>query len=155
MKQAIDLLAIYIFLKRLVTPFDQTKAYQLGLIDENGKRLKKAETKEEKNAMTYFDRLIFNLKRLLATIPGGKSQIATFAAALLLLREEDERLNEDEQYLKEELYYEFINMDINMFEEVAANATGAAVPGTGDNQAHWVDRKRKKKRDISVLRRKS
>ena len=63
MSQAVDIFLVYQFIKRLATPFNETKAFKLGLIDEKGKRLKKASSKDEKNAMTYFDRLIFNLKR--------------------------------------------------------------------------------------------
>ena len=62
MGQVVDLFLVYQFIKRLSTPFEETKAYELGLIDEKGKRLKKASTRDEKNAMTYYDRLIFNLK---------------------------------------------------------------------------------------------
>ena len=62
MSQVVDLYLVYEFVKRLATPFNETKAFELGLIDEKGKKLKKASSKEEKNAMTYYDRLIFNLK---------------------------------------------------------------------------------------------
>ena len=61
MSQVVDLYMVYQFVKRLATPFKETKAFELGLIDEKGKRLKKASTRDEKNAMTYYDRLIFNL----------------------------------------------------------------------------------------------
>ena len=64
----VDLFIVYQFIKRLSTPFDETDAFRLGLIDEKGKRLKKASSKDEKNAMTYFDRMIFNMKRLLFKI---------------------------------------------------------------------------------------
>lgn len=130
----VDIYLIYEFLRRLVTPFDQTQAYKLGLIDADGKRLKKAETQAERNAMGYYDRLVFNLKRLLATVPGGKSRIASFAAALLLLREKDERFD-DLDYLKEELEYEISNLDPETYnylcEEVAANAVGSGAGVAG------------------------
>ena len=60
MSQVVDLYMVYQFVKRLATPFKETKAFELGLIDEKGKRLKKASSKDEKNAMNYYDRLIFN-----------------------------------------------------------------------------------------------
>ncbi len=81
---------VYQFLKKLVTPFDKTKAFALGIIDEKGKLLKKKrdlETQEEKDSYTLSDRLIWNLKRLLGKIPGGKSRIASYAAALWLIKE--------------------------------------------------------------------
>ena len=84
-----DLIYTYRFLKLLVTPFKETKAYELGLIDEDGKRIKsqRRDTPERKSAFTLFHRLVFNIKRLLEKVPGGKSRIASYAAALFLLRE--------------------------------------------------------------------
>ena len=57
MSQVVDLYMVYEFVKRLSTPFNETKAFKLGLIDDKGKRLKKASSRDEKNAMTYYDRL--------------------------------------------------------------------------------------------------
>ena len=49
MANVADTYMIYQVLKRLTTPFEETKAFELGLIDKNGKLLKKAKTSEEKN----------------------------------------------------------------------------------------------------------
>lgn len=77
-----DLIYTIRFLKLLTTSFEKTKAFELGLIDKKGKRLKKAEKPEEKNVYTAFHRLVYNIKRL---IPGGK--LGSFATALFMLRE--------------------------------------------------------------------
>jgi hypothetical protein len=83
-----DSIYTYRFLKLLVTPFEKTKAYELGIVDENGKRTdKQITTSEERDAFNLFHRLTFNLKRLLGAFPGGKSRIASYVAALALLRE--------------------------------------------------------------------
>jgi len=85
-----DIYMIYQFIKKLVTPFTEMPAYKLGIIDSQGKFLKKKadlKTPAEIQALTYFDILIINLKRLIAKVPGGKSQIANYAAALLLTRQ--------------------------------------------------------------------
>ena len=42
MGRAIDLLITYRVIKMLVTPFENTEAYKLGIIDKNGKVLRKA-----------------------------------------------------------------------------------------------------------------
>ena len=42
MGRAIDLLITYRVIKMLVTPFEKTEAYKLGIIDKNGKVLRKA-----------------------------------------------------------------------------------------------------------------
>lgn len=83
LKRAGDLVYTIRFLKLLVTNFEDTEAYKLGLIDEKGKRLKKSETSAEKNAYTPFHRLVFNIKKL---IPMGK--IGSYASALYLIKEQ-------------------------------------------------------------------
>jgi hypothetical protein len=75
------------FLRLLTTKFEDTEAFKLGLIDNNGKKLRKPETSEEKSAYNYFHRLVFNLKKLLAKVPGGSSKFASYASALFLIKE--------------------------------------------------------------------
>lgn len=76
------------FVRLLTTPFNETEAYKLGIIDEKGKRTSKALTSgEEKSAYTVFHRLVFNIKKLLERVPGGKSKMASYAAAFFLLKE--------------------------------------------------------------------
>ena len=69
MSRVIDAVIAYRVLKLLVTPFNRTKAFELGIIDEKGKVLKKSkEIKDpkERNAYTLLIRFVFNLKKLLA-----------------------------------------------------------------------------------------
>lgn len=90
MGQLIDNLIAFRILYLLVKPFEKSDAYRLGIIDKNGKLLRKAEelkTSEEKDAYNYLTRLIFNLKRLLAKLPGGSSMLASFVAAYFLIKE--------------------------------------------------------------------
>jgi len=85
-----DLFYAFRFLKLLVTPFEKTKAFELGIIDKDGVVLKKGaerSTPEEKSAYTVFYILVFNLKRIMAKAPGGKSVIARYGAALFLIKE--------------------------------------------------------------------
>jgi len=89
---AVDAFLAYQFLKRLTTPFRDTQAYSLGIIDATGRKIRDPKTSVEMDSYRYFDRIVFNLKKLIEKIPGGKSKIATYAAALLLLREEDSRM---------------------------------------------------------------
>ena len=139
MAGAIDIFVIYKIIKALILPFDETEAFKLGLIDKDGKRLKKAKTKEEKKAMTYFDRFIFNLKRLLHKA-GLKSRFSNMAAAFFLLRESesyetgtfnynDEQIIEEIKKIMEELKMKS-NKTLEQLEEEIANATGSAVAGT-------------------------
>jgi len=88
-QRAGDLIYTFRFLTLLVTPFEKTKAFELGIIDEEGKRIKsvKLDDREKKSAYTPFHRLVFNVKKLLAKAPGGKSSVASYAAALYLIKE--------------------------------------------------------------------
>lgn len=86
----VDLFLVYQFIRRLATPFKEWEAYKLGIIDENGKILKKRKdllTVKERQAFGVFDLMILNLKKLLAKVPGGSSRLASYAAALYLIRE--------------------------------------------------------------------
>ena len=91
------------FLRLLTTSFDDTTAFRLGIIDEKGKKLKKPQTSEEKSAYNTFHRLVFSLKKLLAKVPGGSSKIASYAAALLLLKEHDQLSDETIEKLVEHM----------------------------------------------------
>ena len=166
MAKVADTYMIYQVLKRLTTPFNETKAFELGLIDKDGKLLKKPKTTDEKKAYTYFDRFIFNMKRLLHRV-GLKSKFATYGAALFLLKEDrNGYMPTDQEMLKgvleEELYLrQNYSKNLAMLREDApANATGAAVAGTGDDKVHWRHRgvksgmrgrKQKVGRSISAL----
>ena len=105
MGRAIDLLITYRVIKMLVTPFEKQPAYALGIIDKNGKVLRKAKTlktAKEKEAYTLLHRFVFNLKRLINVVPGGKTKLGTYAAALGLLLKEGKDLNMVE--LERDLY---------------------------------------------------
>lgn len=93
-----DLFYAFRFLKLLVSSWDKTDAYELGIIDANGKLLKKAQdrkTPQEKSAYTVFHRLVFNVKRLLNKLPFGKTKLASYASALFLIKE-NTNLTDDE-----------------------------------------------------------
>lgn len=87
LSKAGDLVYTLRFLRLLTTKFEDTTAFKLGLIDKDGKKIKKPESTEEKSAYNTFHRLVFNLKKLLAKVPGGGSKLASYAAALFLIKE--------------------------------------------------------------------
>ena len=135
MGRAIDLFVTYRFIKLLTTPFEKTDAYKLGIIDENGNRVmpppiagvrqtKPATlgTTAEKNAYTILHKLVFNIKKLFSKVPGLRTKVGTYAAALFLLKDtfkehvEDPDMFEKEfmKYLKENK----IELDREISEEV-------------------------------------
>jgi len=138
-------LIAYKILSMIVTPFNKTDAYKQGIIDEKGKVLKKASTLKttaEKSAFTYLHRLVFNMKRIINKLPGGENRTKNMIAAFFLIKESYSKSKPviTESRL-EQRYKEILDvvdrqdvtlveeeMIVNKFmEDVAANATGAAV----------------------------
>ena len=156
MSKAIDLFILYRIIKDLSTPFDKTEAFKLGLINAKGERLrddkgvkKLPKTKAEKDADGYYQRFIRNIKKLMTKVGLG-SRVATFAAAMLLIKESvdskyalTENSFEDEDLILEELVRTIKYLEKNsqknfrQLEEEIANVTGPAVAGTGDDPVHW------------------
>jgi len=90
MSRIVDNLIAYRILSMLVTPFIETKAYKLGIIDAQGKNLKKTselKTSEERDSYSYLHRLVFNMKKILGKLPGGDSKLKNLIAALFLVKE--------------------------------------------------------------------
>ena len=145
----VDLFLVYQFIKRLSTPFKDWDAYKLGIIDETGKQLIKRKDftkRNQKDAFGIFDIMITKLKRLLEKVPGGKTRIGSYAAALYLIKEQSEiekqdiQLIEDlsESSLEEKLnqYIEYVqrsNEDIDqLFERAFEEDAPANVVGGGN-----------------------
>jgi len=86
----------------LVTPFDQWPAFKEGIIDAEGHVMQPTVKSDN---WTMLHRLVSRLKILLGKIPGGSTQIASVAAAYLLVKE---GLNES--YSDEDLEYVWFKM---------------------------------------------
>jgi hypothetical protein len=136
---AVNLFMAYKFIKNLVLPFRRWDAHRTGVIDENGSILvpKDKRTQAQKNSFGYFDLITLNLKRLMGRLPGGKSAIASYAAALLLLREYG-KINEDnvEAYVEnlEEHFDKYMREATILIEEQGAptvNVGGGQIAGVG------------------------
>ena len=122
MSRAVDLFVTYRFLKLLVTPWNKQEAFKLGIIDKNGKALKKARDlgkEEERASFTLLHRLVFNCKRIMSKIPFIRSQLGTYAAALFLLKEHYKIENLPEaQVTKYLLENKLIDLNDKISEEV-------------------------------------
>ena len=124
MSRAIDLIITYRVVKMLVTPFNKFKAYELGIIDDEGKVLRKFKTirGSERKHYTILHRFVFNLKRILKKVGLG-SRLGSFGVALALLIKEDKSYLQHKDaiesavitYLKEENLY---NMLLNEIREI-------------------------------------
>ena len=129
MGRAIDLFVTYRFIKLLVTPFEKQEAYKLGVIDKNGNRILIPGTNKptilntiaEKNSYTVLHKLVFNIKKIFGKVPGLRTKLGTYAAALFLLKDTfkedvDPKMWEREflKYLKENNF----ELDNTISEEV-------------------------------------
>ena len=109
MSRAIDALIAFRLIKLLVTPFNKTQAYKLGIIDDKGKVLIKSKqivNQRQRKAYTLLIRFVFNLKRLLSKV-GIRGPIGTSAAAAIAFFKEEYGNNleverEVFKYLKEQ-----------------------------------------------------
>jgi len=125
MGRAIDLLITYRVIKLLITPFEKQEAYKYGIIDKDGKVLRKAKdlnTAQEKDSYTLLHRFVFNLKRLIGLIPGGKSKLGSYAAALGLLLKEQKDLNAIE--IERILYKHLVDNNLIMYGDDLKESVG-------------------------------
>ena len=116
--RAVDLVITYRVVKLLATPFERQEAFKYGIIDKEGKVLRKfrtLKTTAEKKAYTMLHRFVFNLKRILQKAGLG-GRLGTFAVALGLLIREDKNYKPYKNliesavitYLKETNQYELL-----------------------------------------------
>ena len=164
----------YSFLRLLTTPFEKTEAFKLGVIDDEGNLLKgkkERKTKAEKESYSAFNRKVFNLKRVMGTLPFMKGKLGSLAAALYLLKEECDFVSDDTaledafvQYLRENRIMpeddikDFIEEYASdyLIEDAPTNAVGSA-PGNvaglhGDPPvSHKKKKKRKKLHDVDIF----
>ena len=96
MGRVIDALIAYRVLKLLVTPFNRTNAFKLGIIDDKGKVLIKSKdlpnSGPQREAYTLLIRFVFNLKRILGKV-GIRGPLTTSAAAALAFFKEENGQN--------------------------------------------------------------
>ena len=107
MGKFVDSLITFRILNMLVTPFENTEAFRLGIIDAKGKEIKRMRdlnTVEERDAYTLLHRLVFRLKRIINKVPIENKKLVSLAAAYSLVREElntgKESMNLEEKFLK-------------------------------------------------------
>ena len=138
MGRAIDLFVTYRFIKLLVTPFKDTDAYKLGIIDEDGNRVippkpkigvwnktpKPLRTSEEKNAYTILHKLVFNIKNIFAKVPGLRTKVGTYAAALFLLKDTFKESVDDPDMFEKEFMKYLKENDIELDNEISEEVIG-------------------------------
>lgn len=121
MGRFVDSMIALRILTLLVTPFENTPAFRLGIIDAKGKELKKMSslnTIELRDAYTLLHRLVYRLKRIIEKVPIDNKKLVSLAAAYSLIRECSEKGEEpidlEVRYInimKQELHEEILLVD--------------------------------------------
>ena len=131
MGSAIDLFVAYRFIRILTTPFEKSDAFKFGIIDNKGNRIKKENsskpaveltTSELKNSYTILHKLVFNIKKIFLKVPGIKTKVGTYAAALFLLKDTFKENFENPRFI-EKTFLEYLkeNYDIESSFRVRCN----------------------------------
>lgn len=118
----VDLLITYRIVKLLSTDFKDQEAFKFGIIDKNGKVLRKSNTlntEAEKDSYTVLHRFVFNLKRLLGKAGLGSS-LSSFAVALATIMKESVELRKHKSLIESSVisYLKQINQYDNLIKEV-------------------------------------
>ena len=133
MGRAIDLFVTYRFLKLLTTPFEKTDAFNLGIIDEKGNRIKKPKstqpavelaTVEQKNSYTILHKLVFNIKKIFQKVPGLRTKVGTYAAALFLLKDTFKESVDDQHMFEKEFMKYLKENNIEFDDEISEEVIG-------------------------------
>lgn len=132
MGSAIDLFVAYRFIRILTTPFEKSDAFKLGIIDNKGNRIKKENsskpaveltTSELKNAYTILHKLVFNIKKIFAKVPGIKTKVGTYAAALFLLKDTFKEHFEDPRFI-EKTFLEYLKENYEIDDSISEEVIG-------------------------------
>ena len=133
MGRAIDLFVTYRFLRLLTTPFEDTDAFKFGIIDEKGNRIKKKgstkpevelATSELKNSYTILHKLVFNIKKIFNKVPGLRTKVGTYAAALFLLKDTFKESVDDPDMFEKEFVKYLKENDIELDDEISEEVIG-------------------------------
>ena len=133
MGRAIDLFVTYRFLRLLTTPFEDTDAFKLGIIDENGNRIKlpkstkpavELSTSELKNSYTILHKLVFNIKKIFSKVPGLRTKLGTYAAALFLLKDTFKESVDDPDMFEKEFVKYLKENNIKFDDEISEEVIG-------------------------------
>ena len=133
MGRAIDLFVTYRFLKLLTTPFTKMDALKYGIIDKDGNRIKKENsdevavdltTSQLKNSYTILHKLVFNIKKIFAKIPGLRTKVGTYAAALFLLKDTFKESVDDPDMFEKEFIKFLKENNVELDGEISEEVVG-------------------------------
>ena len=133
MGRAIDLFVTYRFIKLLTTPFNRTEAFKLGIIDKDGNRILQPNstqpavelaTAQLQNAYTVLHKLVFNIKKIFAKVPGLRTKVGTYAAALFLLKDTFKEHVEDPDMFEKQFMKYLKENDVEFDDSISEEVIG-------------------------------
>ena len=133
MGRAIDLFVTYRFIKLLTTPFNTTEAFKLGIIDKDGNRILQPNstqpavelaTAQLQNAYTVLHKLVFNIKKIFAKVPGLRTKVGTYAAALFLLKDTFKEHVEDPDMFEKQFMKYLKENDVEFDDSISEEVIG-------------------------------
>jgi DNA polymerase III delta prime subunit len=125
LSKVINAFTVYKFIKMITEPFTSMDAYKYGIIDKKGNFLKKVDdltSEKEKKSADAFHRLIINIKKLINKVPDPslKAKLKNFPSALILLKDEAEKIGADGEYVLMEMK-KYINKNVINIDEIEVN----------------------------------
>lgn len=129
----VDSYLVYQLVSRLITPFEKWEAFKLGIIDKNGDVIKKRAvlTPQEQEAWGFFDTLVANIKKMIGKLPGGKTRLANFAAAVFLMKEHSKYSEDQVDQLIEACEKHLISLQEDMGAVAVNNVGQGNIAGVG------------------------
>jgi len=172
MSRALDAVVGIRLLKLLSTPINKSKAFQMGIIDNDGNKVKDPSNSNERNAYTLLNRFVFKVQRALTRSSDRNARrLLTFAAAMALLREykdDDDDLDvavllehymEDEKVQQQARLLESNVLSFKNYMSEMNGVAGGAIAGIGvgpqgepgvDPRLMPMARRKKKKKDANT-----
>ena len=172
MSRSLDAVVGIRLLKLLSTPINKSKAFQLGIVDNDGNKVKDPSNTNERNAYTLLNRFVFKVQRALTRSSDRNARrLLTFAAAMALLREykdDDDDLDvavllehymEDEKVQQQARLLESNVLSFKNYMSEMNGVAGGAIAGIGvgpqgepgvDPRLMPMARRKKKKKDANT-----
>ncbi len=133
MSSLVDTYITFRIIKTLVKPWKEQEAFKLGIIDKDGNRILQPNstqpavelaTAQLQNAYTVLHKLVFNIKKIFAKVPGLRTKVGTYAAALFLLKDTFKEHVEDPDVFEKEFMKYLKENDVEFDDSISEEVIG-------------------------------
>jgi hypothetical protein len=139
MSNIADSLIALKILRMLTQPIENFRAYKLGIVNKNGKEIRKPKNQVEREAYDILDRLVLRLRSIIALVPIENKNFLNYAAAYLLIKESIETENYEDledRYImiNENVSEDDVDLSISFMNYVYEDVGGMAIIAGGEPQ---------------------